>query len=192
MHSLGSYGVPGKLTEDVRSRSVEVLEKRMSEIESLTLDITTQGEEVRTKKGLLTDIVPDILLLLGGVVVRLRFTTRVFSKISTILGQQIPSKRHQDRKGHYEIAACEVAERAKACPLCAKKGCGKVIHTYRWRFAKWPTPDHINWPSCRITSCAAFTTMKPEEREDAVLRLGTCTRCGAYTHGQLGCKRTAT
>ena len=173
---LGSESFPGQPPEDVRSRSVEILDKRMSEIESkirqaraivqhildapsesnrkarmllpcLTLNIAIQGEGLRTRIRLLTDIVPDILPHLGGLVVQLRSTTGAFSKISMVLGQQIPSKMHQYRKSHYEMAAGQVSERVKACPLCAEQGRGKVTHTYQQRFARWPTPDHVGWPS---------------------------------------------
>ena len=142
------------------------------------------------KKGLLVDIVPDILPQLGGAVDRLRSATGALSTISAVLGQQVPGNGHRARKGRHEAATGKATKKAEACPLCAEQGRGKVINTYQRRFAMWPTPDHIDWLSYMITSCPAFTIMKPEEREDAVLRLGACTRCGAYIHSQVGCKRT--
>ena len=87
-------------------------------------------------------------------------------------------------------AAEEATKRAKPCPLCAEQGRTKRIHIYRRFFAKWPTPDHIDWPSFMITSCPTFIAIKPADREDAVLRLDACTRCGAYLHNQDGCRRT--
>ena len=65
-----------------------------------------------------------------------------------------------------------------------------MFHTYQRRITKWPTPDHIDWPSWLISSCPAFTIMKPEDREDAVRRLGVCSRCEAYIHNQVDCKIT--
>ena len=87
---LGSCGDSGQLPEDVRSRLVEVLGERMSEIKSkvknsqamvpysfeaplelsrkartllqrLTHDLGAQVEDVRVKKGLLAGFVPNIL-----------------------------------------------------------------------------------------------------------------------------------
>ena len=63
--------------------------------------------------------------------------------------------------------------------MCAEQGRGKVIHTYQRHFVKWPTADYIDWPSNMITTCPAFTVMGLKEKDDAVRRLGGCTRSGA-------------
>ena len=119
-NNLGFNGVCGSLPEDVQSRSVEVLERKMSEIESkikrsqafiphlakgpfpkapsaprrrarmllpcLTLNLSTQVEDVRMKRGLLVDIVSDIFPRLGGIIVRLWSATSALSAISAVLG----------------------------------------------------------------------------------------------------------
>ena len=160
---------------DAPSRS-NIQENARTLLPGLTLNIGAQVEEVRMKKGLLAEIVPDILPHLGGIVDRLRSTTKALSVISSVLGRRVSGKGHQDRKGRHEKGAAKATKGAKACPLCAEQGRGNVIHTYQRRITKWPAPDHIDWPSWLITSCPAFTIMKPEEREDAVLRLGVCSR----------------
>ena len=118
--NIGFNGVSGRLPKDVRSRSVEVLKRKMSEIEGKvkrtqasvpylamgpfhkapseprrrartllpcrTLNLATQVEDVTIKKGLLVDIISDILPHLEGLVVRLWSTTRALSAISAALG----------------------------------------------------------------------------------------------------------
>ena len=64
------------------------------------------------------------------------------------------------------------------CTLGTELGRCKAFHT-----------DH-NCPD-RLKSCLAFTTMMPEEGEVLAWRLSTSTRCGVYTHSQVGCRRPA-
>ena len=56
----------------------------------------------------------------------------------------------------------------KACTLDTEQGRCKASHTYQ------SCPD-------RLKNCPAFTTMMPEEGEDATWRLGVSTRCGVDT-----------
>ena len=66
----------------------------------------------------------------------------------------------------------------KARTLGTEQGRCKALHTYH------------NCPD-RLKSRPAFTTLMPEKGEDAAWRLGVSTRCGAYTHSQVGCRKLA-
>ena len=90
-----------------------------------------------------------------------------------------------------EQAALEATKRAKACPLCKEQGRPNLIHTYQRNFPRWKIPGYQDWPSFMIASCPAFIAMDAREREEAVLRLEICTRCGAYIHKPDACRRTA-
>ena len=137
----------------------------------LTHDLGTQVKDVRVKKGLMVDIVPDILPHLGTEAVPLRSATGALSAISAVLEQQAPGQtfpQHHpgkeglaDCKARYEAEAGEAMERAKACPLCAEQGHSRVIHTHQRRHQELPTPMYIDWPSYMITGCPVFTAMKP-------------------------------
>ena len=84
-------------------------------------------------------------------------------------------------------------EKAKPCPLCKESGAA-VVHKYEQFFQKWSpevTPRTLMWPSFRITSCHSFQNLQPPAKEDAMLRLQACVRCGAYLHAQDDCCRPA-
>jgi hypothetical protein len=82
----------------------------------------------------------------------------------------------------------QAKKKAKSCPLCAQEG-KEIVHYYKKDFPLWqPKAGSLMWPSTHLASCKVFTGLSPEDRSEALAKLGACYQCSSFLHNRSYCR----